>query len=1235
MEQVFKISDLKYKKESKKKQDFTFQIDKHDDQKERKEKEDENKKEKEDENKKEKNKEEALEREEDIDIDNEPVQIIFKDARKTSLVDRELILKRLKRPIEIHTIELATTPTPVFLSDTQQDNELVEELKDAIVDDKMESILREDEEKDMDNLMEEDLPIIEIEQEPEKEVVKKVRKPRAKKGEKIDERGIEPPFDLTIEKVGKLTAAERLPTKQKLVMNVSSYYMNNRKMYTSQLGRLFKQYSDKIASKSAELSCKTLQTQNVDFDLLTHQLVIRDYLNLYTPYRGLLIYHGLGSGKTCTSIGVAEGMKSGKNIVLMTPASLKMNFFNELKKCGDVLYKKNQFWEFVSIEGDTRMIRILSQSLGLDPEYIRERGGAWMVNIKKKANFSELSDADQKRVDQQLDAMIRNKYTDINYNGLRQKHLDEMTNDGKINPFDNKVVIIDEAHNLVSRIANTGAKKNTIAYRLYHDLMDATNAKIIFLSGTPIINTPREIGILFNMLRGYIKTWTFTLQTTTTEKINREILMDYFRDDGLITYDYIDYSSGKLVVTRNPFGFVNVYKREEKKKRKGGKISKGSQKKRTTKENQRRTKKVNAPPMIDNLDVQDADELRTVEHMYRGLQRDYYEGGVNEGLSGGVGAYDDYNGVKLDEMGNISDRDFEKRLVRILADHGINVVGKPIVKKETCLPDTAELFNEYFINNEKGELMQAGLFKRRILGLTSYFRSAQEQLLPSFVKDAEGANYHIVNVDMSDHQFEYYETVRKEERDEEMRNKKKAKKGKGEEIDEKPTSTYRIYSRAACNFAFPSEHPRPILTASKMNFDTFNAVTTDMKQSQDDFFEEDEKKEEEADVENIIDYQKRIDETYSFLAYDSARRRPKEYLTEKELGTYSPKYLEILKNILDKENRGLHLLYSQFRTLEGIGIFKLILESNGFVEFKLVKKGREWEIENWDVDPEKPRFVLYTGTETAEEKDIVRNIYNGAWDIVPPSIVETLRKRHPNNLYGEIIKVLMITASGAEGINLRNTRFVHIMEPYWNMVRVDQVVGRARRICSHEDLPEDMRNVKVMIYLCRATKAQIDKNIELRTKDLSKLAYAVSIGGKEKTERVPFTTDQYLFEIAQIKDSITRQILTSVKETAIDCSLYNSSSEEPLVCYGFGEVEPQSFASYPTLERDAQEKDVEKKTAVKLGALTVDGVKYAINKQTMVVYDYASYLNAKEKRGQLMPIGIFDMRTKTILFDKV
>ena len=77
-----------------------------------------------------------------------------------------------------------------------------------------------------------------------------------------------------------------------------------------------------------------------------HQKIVRDYINNYTPYRGLLLYHGLGSGKTCSSIAIAEGIKTHKQIIVMTPASLQTNFFSELKKCGDPLYKYNQYWEF-------------------------------------------------------------------------------------------------------------------------------------------------------------------------------------------------------------------------------------------------------------------------------------------------------------------------------------------------------------------------------------------------------------------------------------------------------------------------------------------------------------------------------------------------------------------------------------------------------------------------------------------------------------------------------------------------------------------------------------------------------------------------------------------------------------------------------------------------------------------------------------------------------------------------
>ena len=118
----------------------------------------------------------------------------------------------------------------------------------------------------------------------------------------------------------------------------------------------------------------------------------------------------------------------------------------------------------------------------------------------------------------------------------------------------------------------------------------------------------------------------------------------------------------------------------------------------------------------------------------------------------------------------------------------------------------------------------------------------------------------------------------------------------------------------------------------------------------------------------------------------------------------------------------------------------------------------------------------------------------------------------------------MITESGSEGINLRNTRYVHVMEPYWHPVRTEQVIGRARRICSHKGLPRELQTVEVFIYLMKFTDEQIasDKSIELKRKDLSKLEYLVSPDSPEKA-KVPFTSDQALFEISVIKERISNQ----------------------------------------------------------------------------------------------------------------
>jgi hypothetical protein len=70
--------------------------------------------------------------------------------------------------------------------------------------------------------------------------------------------------------------------------------------------------------------------------------------------------------------------------------------------------------------------------------------------------------------------------------------------------------------------------------------------------------------------------------------------------------------------------------------------------------------------------------------------------------------------------------------------------------------------------------------------------------------------------------------------------------------------------------------------------------------------------------------------------------------------------------------------------------------------------------------------------------------------------IAILAGNQPNNFTGKICRMFMITQSGAEGISLKNVRQVHMMEPFWNYVRLEQVQGRAIRICSHKDLPLDI-----------------------------------------------------------------------------------------------------------------------------------------------------------------------------------
>jgi hypothetical protein len=925
-----------------------------------------------------------------------------------------------------------------------------------------------------------------------------------------------------------------------VLIKTDKYYLNNREIFVNFINSLFAPYKEELKEMEKSVTCET--SSDDKFNILTHQKIVRDYMNEYTPYRGLLIYHGLGSGKSCASIGIAEGLKTDKKILVMTPASLRVNYLNDLKnKCGNILYRKNQFWEFIDTERFPQFIEPISNALNLPTSYIQQHNGAWLVNMKKKPNFHELRANEKESLINQINEMMLQKYEFLNYNGLTTKKYNMLTNNNRINLFENKVVIIDEAHNFVSRIVNKIKRPNTLSMKLYDKLMSANNCKVILLTGTPIINYPNELGVLFNILRGYIQTFYLPLNVETSKKIDLNYLKSVLNPLKLI--DYIDYrpANKTLVITRNPFGFVSNYK---------GRVN-------------------------------------------QGLNR------ANEGI--------------------MSNKEFIERITELLNTENIRIYEKSInIENFKALPDQLDEFTNYFITPQSYNIKNINMLRRRILGLTSYFRSAQEKLMPDFDPLTD---LHVIKLEMSDFQFAVYESARIQERKlQKSANQKKKKNVKGNDIYDENMSTYRIFSRAFCNFVFPKEIGRPLPNKEKeldkaiesgVNVDLLDAIPVeklvdniDGKYDVDDI--ENINKEEQVDA----SYEQRIQNVLIKL-----EKYASQYLTPTGLEIYSPKFLEILNNLNNPTNQGLHLIYSQFRTLEGIGILKLVLEANGYIELKIGRnKNNEFMLNLTKETIHRPHFALYTGTETAEEKELLRNIYNSDWTSLPPIIRAQLENNAKNNFLGEICKVLMITASGAEGINLQNVRYVHITEPYWHPVRIQQVIGRARRICSHKNLPEELRNIKVFLYLMTLSSVQLKSDItkELRINDKSKL-----------DNITPLTTDETLYEISNIKENINGKLLLAVKESAIDCAVNLKQAEkENLKCLAFGNVTSTKFSYLPSISNEENDKTSninKKKIEWQAKIIKIMGKEYALRVDNHEIYDLESFYYAQKNPG-VVPI---------------
>ena len=255
------------------------------------------------------------------------------------------------------------------------------------------------------------------------------------------------------------------------------------------------------------------------------------------------------------------------------------------------------------------------------------------------------------------------------------------------------------------------------------------------------------------------------------------------------------------------------------------------------------------------------------------------------------------------------------------------------------------------------------------------------------------------------------------------------------------------------------------------------------------------------------------------------------FADEKYIENYSIKFSKILETI--KRSKGLIFIFSQYIE-QGTLPLALMLEQNGFYRDcidgedqlldytpnKLKKGGKRRPIcylcgneqshddhsnmksKNYHIF-KFAKYILYFG----ESKDIIKIKKD-----------EALKKfRSEKNKYGEEIKVFIGTRSVSEGLDFKRLRQVHIIEPWYNLSRHEQIIGRAIRNQSHKDLLPEERNVEIYQY---AAILENDKN---------------KISKRE-------TVDLKNYRIAENKDIIIKNIGRIMKESAVDCAFFKNTN---------------------------------------------------------------------------------------------
>lgn len=420
-------------------------------------------------------------------------------------------------------------------------------------------------------------------------------------------------------------------------------------------------------------------------------------------------------------------------------------------------------------------------------------------------------------------------------------------------------------------------------------------------------------------------------------------------------------------------------------------------------------------------------------------------------------------------------------------------------------PKSENEFNQTFVSGGAYQTINKNtknMFQRRIMGLVSFFSGSTSDLFAS-------KTVHYVDVKMSPYQEEIYSYFEEIEA-------KMALKSKGQ------NTVYKVYTRQACNFVYPAIsqdvngelRPRPGKFKLSEHEATKLAETGEIKdktkmvhvneytKAVNLFITTFENYLAQKDNDDISNKHTILDDVKVFLSKYKGNYSKFHEEEQKKSSLYnamhvsSAKMLNIVFNVM--MSPGPVLVYSNYVLMEGLEIFKIYLKFFGFYNF----------MEKMEFQEGRVGFVEFHGGIELENRFAGMRAYN-----------------KPENKLGTLLKLIIISPAGSEGLNLMNVRQVHIMEPYWNEVRITQIIGRGIRQCSHKDLPMDQRHVDVYRY--KSVRQLKDK----------------------------LSTDQYIEDVARSKEGLIQSFLDAVREVAVDCNLFKAHNmlTQEYKCFQFEE----------------------------------------------------------------------------------